>query len=402
MRELAPGWTLSRVGDLFDMQIGKKLNKEASAGPEQREYITNKDVQWNRIHFKKLNRMSFNAAERERFRLVPGDLLVTEGGEVGRTAIWEGQREECYFQMSLHRLRSRGAIEPRYMLHYMAYAARFDLFVNGVSQTSIAHLPQDKFGEQLVAHPVDLAEQRRIVDAIDGAAELERGIEESITKLVSVREGLANRVAATLLSGPMGRVVDNFDFGAGITIGPDRRPQNETRAYLRVANVQRGRLDLSDVAHVEEFPGDSARYALRVGDLLVVEGHANPHEIGRCALVSEEAAGYFHQNHLFRLRSERHLSRFSDFWLNSEPVRAYWRRVAATSSGLYTISRVALESVPFPLVSRKTQEEALAELVSLERQVSIEERELAKLRHLKQGLVDDLLTGRVEVSAVAA
>jgi type I restriction enzyme, S subunit len=402
MRELPPGWVLSRVGDLFDMQIGKKLNKEASAGLEQREYVTNKDVQWNRVHFERLNRMSFSATERERFMLLPGDLLVTEGGEVGRTAIWEGQRRECYFQMSLHRLRTRGAILPRYMLHYMAFAARFDLFVNAVSQTSIAHLPQDKFAEQLIAHPVDLTEQWRIAEVIDRISEVERGTEASIGKLVGVREGFADRVSANLFSGPMERVVDNFDFGAGIAIGPDRRPQNETRAYLRVANVQRGFLDLSDVAHVEEFPGDEARCALRAGDLLIVEGHANPREIGRCALVSEEASGYLHQNHLFRLRSQKYIPSFSEFWLNSEPVRAFWRRIAATSSGLYTISRMALESVPFPLVAREKQEEILAELGALEQQVSVEEKELAKLRKMKQGLADDLLSGRVAVSAVTA
>src|SRR5688572_26724966 len=117
MRELAPGWTLSKVGDLFDMQLGKMLSKEASAGPEQRRYLTNKNVQWSRIDFEALNYMSFSSVEREKFRLVPGDLLVTEGGEIGRTAMWEGDRKECYFQKSLHRLRSRGQIDPRYMLH---------------------------------------------------------------------------------------------------------------------------------------------------------------------------------------------------------------------------------------------------------------------------------------------
>ncbi|MFD3936913.1 restriction endonuclease subunit S [Streptomyces sp. NPDC058611] len=196
MREIRPGWTLSRVGDLFDMQLGKMLSKEAASGPNQREYLTNKNVQWNRFDFGGLNSMSFSESEREKFRLICGDLLVTEGGEVGRTAIWNEEREECYFQKSLHRLRSKGRIDPRYMLHYMNHAARWKLFVDSVGQTSIAHLPQDKFAEHLVAYPVELAEQQAIVEMIDAVSTRERSIQLELDKLRTLKLGLADDLLA--------------------------------------------------------------------------------------------------------------------------------------------------------------------------------------------------------------
>jgi type I restriction enzyme S subunit len=155
------------------------------------------------------------------------------------------------------------------------------------------------------------------------------------------------------------------------------------------------------VAQVEEFPEDEVKYALREGDLLLVEGHASPREIGRCARVTREAVGYLHQNHLFRLRSVQLLPKFSDFWLNSAPVRAYWRTAAATSSGLYTISRKAVTAIPFPVVDLQVQRRVVAELDLFDELIANEVDELAKIRAVKQGLVDDLLPGRVPVPAMA-
>ncbi|MFH8435869.1 hypothetical protein ACH4A3_11705 [Streptomyces sp. NPDC018007] len=209
---------------------------------------------------------------------------------------------------------------------------------------------------------------------------------------------MSSEITADLAKRPLGCVGDFFDIGAGVTIDPGRVPKRETATYLRVANVQRGFIDLSALARVEKFPGDEAKYALREGDLLVVEGHANPREIGRCALVANGSVGHLHQNHLFRLRSANVIAEFSQFWLNSEHVRSYWRRAAATSSGLYTISRAVVENAPFPILRTGEQKGILARMGSFSEKIRSNVEELAKLRLLKAGLVDDLLSGRVAVS----
>ncbi|MDO0933341.1 restriction endonuclease subunit S [Streptomyces sp. DG2A-72] len=406
MRELAPGWTLSKVGDLFDMQIGKKLNKEASAGLEQREYVTNKDVQWNRIHFKKLNRMSFSAAERERFRLLPGDLLVTEGGEVGRTAIWEGQREECYFQMSLHRLRTRGAIEPRYMLHYMAYAARFDLFVNGVSQTSIAHLPQDKFAEQLIAHPVDLAEQRRIVEVIDGVSEMERGIEASIAKLRSVRRGallsaMESVTSESPLPGwarvPLKEVVPSAEYGISEALDRDACGM----PVLRMNNIQDGRIDAEELRYCP-VPVPEKLF-LRRGDVLFNRTNSMEH-IGKSAIWRDELPNATFASYLVRLIPDlqRVTPEYLVEWLMHPLVRQRVRSISTVAVQQVNVNPSRLRELAIDLpVDLAEQRRIVATLEACDEQMDREVGELNKLRQLKQGLVDDLLSGRAAVSAVA-
>lgn len=188
-----------------------------------------------------------------------------------------------------------------------------------------------------------------------------------------------------------------FDITSGITLGPHRRPTRNPHPYLRVANVYAERLDLQDVAFLEagaDVPGKT----LAGDDLLVVEGHANPEEIGRCALATSEVEGFTFQNHLFRLRARRIMPAFAVRWLNCRVVRAYWLRTCSTSSGLNTINRAKLGAVPAVVPSPIEQRMLCAILDEVSGKIAASSGDCAKLRQLKAGLMHDLLTGRVRVA----
>ncbi|WP_326630609.1 restriction endonuclease subunit S [Streptomyces sp. NBC_01761] len=399
MSELPPGWMLSRVGDAFDMQLGKMLSKEASSGGEQRCYLTNKNVQWNRLDFDAINFMSFDSAEREKFRLVRGDLLVTEGGEVGRTAMWEEERSECYFQKSLHRLRSRGQIDPRFMLHYMHYAARRRMFTDSVGQTSIAHLPQDKFAKHLIMHPVDLAVQRRIVAAIDSVGEVERGIEASIAKLRSVRQGVLLDFMEKIA--PEWKPVKEVgEVRMGKQLSPDSRAAGEQYPYLRVANVYAGHIDYSNVNYMSYSKAERKAYGLVPGDILLNEGQSLE-LVGRSAIYRKAPGAFFFQNTLIRFRcSEQVMPEYAqivfEYWLRAGVFAA----IAKQTTSIAHLGGGRFGALNFPLVSLSGQQTLVASVASCDESLRTEADQLAKLRLLKRGLVDDLLTGRVAVSAV--
>lgn len=398
MRELPPGWTRTRVGDLFHMQLGKMLSKDATVGPSQRGYLTNKNVQWNRLSFDELNYMSFSGSEREKFRLRQGDLLVTEGGEVGRTAIWEEQRAECYFQKSLHRLRTKGAIEPRYMLHYMEYAARHGLFVGGVSQTSIAHLPQDKFAEHLVAYPVDLPEQRRIVEVVDAVSAHERALEASIAKLYNVRQGVLQTFMNRLAQGTF--LVDWLpvrDVGSvrmGKQLSPDSRSAGGQFPYLRVANVLAGHIDYSDVKTMGFTSGERSTYQLHPGDILLNEGQSLE-LVGRSSLYNKAAGEFCFQNTLIRFRAgagldPKYAQVVFGYWLQT----GVFASIAKKTTSIAHLGGDRFGALQFPLVSPGDQSDLVAVAAACDGDIESEQRELNGLRQLKQGLVDDLLGGR--------
>jgi type I restriction enzyme S subunit len=194
-------------------------------------------------------------------------------------------------------------------------------------------------------------------------------------------------------------VGSEFDIQTGFTLNTNRRPVLYKRKYLRVANVQRARLDLTDVSELEAGEDEFQKRMLREGDLLVVEGHADSMQIGRCATVTKDASGMTFQNHLYCLRPNRVEPDFGCLWLNSPFARRYWRRVCSTTSGLNTINQRKLKRMPFPLPEKRERERICEIERAASALVTATEAKLAHLLRLKRGLMQDLLTGKVRVPA---
>ena len=197
-------WHQENIGYLFTLQLGKMLNKDARKTLPVFPYLGNKDVQWGRLDFSNLRKMHFNEEEREKFRLLPDDLLVCEGGEVGRTAIWTG-KIDCYFQKAIHRLRVRSyeIVEPRFIMHFMRFAATNRLFTNLTSQSSFAHLTREKLALLKVWFP-SLIEQRTISDVLSSIDELASGLEATIRQARVTKQSLMS----VLLTGEVRVTVD--------------------------------------------------------------------------------------------------------------------------------------------------------------------------------------------------
>ena len=140
------------------------------------------------------------------------------------------------------------------------------------------------------------------------------------------------------------------EIQGGIQKQPSRAPITNKYPYLRVANVARGQLKLEEIHEIELFDGELERLALKPGDVLVVEGNGSLTEIGRCALWDGSIENAVHQNHLIRVRPIFMESAFVETWLNSSGGIERLTKLAATTSGLYTLSvgKISRISVPVP------------------------------------------------------
>jgi type I restriction enzyme, S subunit len=120
--------------------------------------------------------------------------------------------------------------------------------------------------------------------------------------------------------------------------------------YLRVANVHRSRLELSEIKVIRLTDAEFARIKLAEGDLLVVEGHGNPQEIGRVAIWDGSIPDCVHQNHLIRVRCDPSTLRptYASEFLNSASGRQFLSRSGKTTSGLTTISVSNVKAEPAP------------------------------------------------------
>src|ERR1019366_1070251 len=103
---------------------------------------------------------------------------------------------------------------------------------------------------------------------------------------------------------PLGEVAD---VRYGLTVDGTRRKLQQRLPYLRVANVQRGKLDLTEIKEIGADDQDVRECLLRKDDVLVVEGHADPTEIGRAAMWQGEIDVCLHQNHILRVRTSSSL-----------------------------------------------------------------------------------------------
>jgi len=183
-------WEVRLVGEVFDLQLGKMLSKASKIGHSPFPYLANRNVQWDEVDLSDLEWMDFNDNEREKFSLLPGDLLVCEGGESGRTAIWKGEMENCYFQKAIHRLRPKDSqVLPNYMLRFMRRAFEHGFLTSFTSQTSITHLTREKFALLPLPLPT-VEEQKAIVNVLDSHDARIRKEEAYREKLKLQKQGL--------------------------------------------------------------------------------------------------------------------------------------------------------------------------------------------------------------------
>lgn len=173
-------WCVSTVGQEFEVQLGKMLDAEKNVGVPK-PYLGNKAVQWDRIDLTDIPSVPMSRADMERFRLRKGDLLVCEGGEVGRAAIWSAPIDECYYQKALHRLRPSRGFDSRLMAALFRLWSDRGVLLNYVTQTSIAHLPREKLLDVPLPVPPQ-TEQRAIASALSDVDALLSGLDRLIAK----------------------------------------------------------------------------------------------------------------------------------------------------------------------------------------------------------------------------
>ena len=100
------GWDLKPVGEISESKLGKMLDKKKqSSENDQYKYLRNANVQWFKFDLSDVFDMEFNEKDRKNCELKFGDILVCEGGEPGRAAIWKNDLENCLKQKALHRVR---------------------------------------------------------------------------------------------------------------------------------------------------------------------------------------------------------------------------------------------------------------------------------------------------------
>ena len=184
-------WKQYIFSDIATSRLGKMLDAKQQTGKYEYPYLANFNVQWFRFELDNLNKMDFNEADQQEFELREGDLLVCEGGEIGRCAVWHNEIHPCYFQKALHRVRcNQRIIMPDYMAWWFKYNCDHNGFaaIEGAKAT-IAHLPGVKLKALKVTVP-EIKLQEKFVTFLKQTDKSKLTIQQSLDKLEVLKRAL--------------------------------------------------------------------------------------------------------------------------------------------------------------------------------------------------------------------
>lgn len=160
-------WQWKTVEELFHFGAGKTVSPATRPTDKAIPFLRTSNVYWDRIDLSSLDYMSLPEDTIEEKRLLPGDLLVCEGGDIGRSAIWNGEVELITFQNHLHRLRAKNdQVVPQFYVYFFQSAfTQLGLFEGAGNKTTIPNLSKGRLGALEVPFPPK-EEQERIANQL--------------------------------------------------------------------------------------------------------------------------------------------------------------------------------------------------------------------------------------------
>ena len=156
-------WSIGPVYAYFSVELGKMLNPSRATGAHQQPYLRNANIHWHDIDTSDVASMTFEPHEWQRYRLDAGDLLVCEGGAgVAEAAIWDGRISPCYYQKSLHRVRTAREVPVEWLMYWLRYAKAVGVFDADGNLSTIPHLTGEQLAEYRIPIPPDA--HRRVAE----------------------------------------------------------------------------------------------------------------------------------------------------------------------------------------------------------------------------------------------
>jgi type I restriction enzyme S subunit len=371
---------------------------------------------------------SLASAERTRTLLHEGDVLVVRSSgsdlHLGKAGYVNASAAGLSFSNFLQRLRFAPEHSPRFGWYFLnSVHAKQQIRKLSSTTTGLQNLSASLIAElEMPTPPLDT--QRRISDFLDAeTARIDR-IHELRTRQQTLLEEAAIRrvydaVRGTHLKGDrkesgldwLGTVPANWRVGAvshyfevelGKMLNQERAQGDHLRPYLRVANVQWDRIDVTDLAMMDFPPAEQARYRLRPGDLLVNEGGSWP---GRAAVWNGEISEIYYQKALHRIRARgKELTRWLYYCLvAAERLRVF--QVQGNTSTMTHLTREQLRPQRFPFPEVPTQARLVAELdraASRDAEVKLLlSRQLTLLTERRQALITAAVTGQFDVTTAS-
>lgn len=407
-------WRPVRLDELFHVQQGKALSPRTRMGVSPQPFLRTANVLWGRVVLSTLDQMDFSDEEVAKLSLEPGDLLVCEGGETGRTAMWAGELGVCCYQNHIHRLRRRvGDIWPEFYMYWMQAALlMLGLYMGQATKTTIPNLSGARLKSFLLPKP-GLDEQRaiaRVLSTIQRATEaterviaaarqLKRSLMRHLFTYGPVPIAEAERVP--LKETEIGPVPEHWDvvrLGQVCSLSTGTTPSTNQPRYwggdipfIKTSEIANSVLDSAHYYVTQEAVGD---YNLRIHPpgavFLAMYGQGKTRgQVGLLRVVATTS-----QNTAAILPREEVMPEYLWLYLMGQYESL---RAAGALGQISHLTLGHLKDVKMPLPTADEQRLITWALLAAQQKAEAEEKRRAALRELFRTMLHLLMTGQVRV-----
>jgi type I restriction enzyme, S subunit len=425
----ASEWRFVQVKAGYNINLGKMLHNETTS-PEDIEvpYLKSQHVQWDKVILQDLPTMWASPWEIKMLRVRTGDLLVCEGGDVGRAGIVTGTPpENCIIQNALHLVSARHGNSTHFLRHLLQHASSLKWFDVLCNRATIAHFTVDKFSQMWIWLPPP-EKQRQIADYLDRETTkidaLIAAKKRLLELLAEKRKALITHAVTRGLKADVPMQDSGIEF-----LGDIPAHWNIEHLKYHLFNIEQGWSPQSD-----NFPADldewgvlkvgavngwdfnsnenkripseleiPLEYEIRAGDILVSRANT-PELVGSASLVKEVRSKLILCDKLYRLipQGNRLLPEYLVFYLRSSSSRFEFERDASgSSSSMQNISQGTLANLWIPIPPVEEQIQMVAHIKNklslIEKLETTTRQAIALLQERRTSLISAAVTGQLRI-----
>lgn len=377
--DIPQNWAWCRLGEVGVSELGKTLNSNKDTG-ELTPYLCSINIHWTHINLEEVKKARFTKEEKEKYELSKNDLLICEGGDIGRCFVWN-LPIPMYYQNALHRVRFYNEINPyffKYVIEYYKNIHILDKYSKGVT---IKHFT--KTALHSICFPLPpLSEQQRIVAKVEELLALVATIETNKTDLATYIQQTKAKVLDRAVRGQLlaEQEVHNEHYHdapfpipkhwqwkklgeiAQSNIGLTYKPidiSDDGIPILRSNNIQKNKLDLDDLVRVNGKIAE--KNFIKKGDILICSRNGSRRLLGKCTLINEISEPLAFGAFMTICRSE------INSWIFQVLQTEYFQRYLddSNSTAINQITQKMLINFPIPLPPLSEQKAIVERIESI-------------------------------------
>lgn len=343
-------WPRVCLGELAEHRLGKMLDKAKNTGVPRR-YLRNPNVRWFDVDLSDLQEILVEEKDVHKYELRHGDVIICEGGEAGRAALWLNEAPGIIFQKAIHRVRVGPRLDARFLIHRLMY----DYFNGGLEDyytgATIKHLTgQDLARYEIPLPPLD--EQRRIAAILDKADALRRKRKRALELLDTLTQSIFVEMFGDMEDRQgLRHPVEQFtklvaSQRIGLVRSASELSVDATIPYLRMDSITLdGQLVLGDIKRTNASEAERREYELKPGDFLF--NTRNSRDLVGKVAVFDGPRGYIYNNNILRVRfTDRVRSDYVSAFFRTRFARFELELRKSGTTSVFAVYQKSLDTMP--------------------------------------------------------